>query len=59
MGRRPIGPARSRPRPPCLAQLAGELAMAGGAKPLSSDEFLSQIYQIKKNIYSFLLGLST
>jgi len=32
----PALPARSYPRPPRLAQLAGELAMAGGAKPLSS-----------------------
>jgi hypothetical protein len=59
MGRGPIRPARSCPRPPRLAQLAGELSMAGGANPLSSDEFLIQIHQIKKDIYSFLLGLST
>jgi len=36
----PIGPARSCPWPPLLAWPAGELAMAGGAKLLSSSLFV-------------------
>jgi hypothetical protein len=32
----PMGPAPSCPWPPRSARLAGELTMAGGAKPLNS-----------------------